>query len=108
MKTNVAEIPEKEIVPGYRGRLIHSRHMTQAYWTIAAGSPIETHQHPQEQIVNMQEGRFELIVDGEPHVLTAGDVVVIPPDVPHSGVAITDCKILDVWSPPRDDYRQEV
>lgn len=105
MKVNVANIPAREIIPGYTGRLIHSDHMTVAYWSITAGSPIPNHEHPQEQIVNMQEGRFELTVDGEPHVLTAGDVVVIPPNVPHSGVAITDCKILDVWTPPRDDYR---
>lgn len=105
MKVNVSNIPAREIIPGYNGRLIHSDHMTVAYWSITAGSPIPRHDHPQEQIVNMQEGRFELTVDGEPHVLTAGDIVVIPPNVPHSGVAITDCRILDVWTPPRDDYR---
>lgn len=105
MKVNVANIPAKEIIPGYTGRLIHSEHMTVAYWSITAGSPIQTHQHPHEQIVNMQEGRFELTVNGEPYVLAPGDVVVIPPNVPHSGVAITDCRILDVWTPPRDDYR---
>ena len=45
------------------------------------------------------------MVDGTPHVLNAGDVFVVPPDVPHTGVARTPCKILDVFAPVREDYR---
>ena len=105
MKANVDDILAHEIIPGYRGRFILSERMTAAYWEIAAGAQMQEHSHPQEQIVNMQEGRFDLTVDGTVHRLNPGDVVVIPPDVPHSGMAITDCRILDVWSPVREDYR---
>ena len=54
----------------------------------------------------MMEGEFELTVDGQPYHLRPGDVYVIPGDVPHSGRALTDCRIIDVWHPCRDDYRQ--
>jgi hypothetical protein len=51
------------------------------------------------------EGKFMLTLDGETRQLAAGDVVVVPSDVAHAGKAITRCRILDVWHPPRDDYR---
>jgi quercetin dioxygenase-like cupin family protein len=40
-----------------------------------------------------------------PEILTAGHYRVIPPDVVHSGHSITACKIIDVFSPVREDYR---
>ncbi len=95
----------REIMPGYRGRFVHSEHTTHAYWEIDAASPLPEHSHPHEQIVNMLEGTFELIVDGTSHVLNAGDVLVIPGGTPHSGRSHTACKILDVFSPVREEYR---
>jgi unsaturated pyranuronate lyase len=53
----------------------------------------------------MLEGTYELLVDGQSHVLSAGDVLVIPGDTVHSGGAHTDCRILDVFSPVREEYR---
>jgi hypothetical protein len=40
-----------------------------------------------------------------PEVLSAGHFRVIPPDAVHSGRSITACKIIDVFSPVRADYR---
>ena len=100
----VADIEPREIMPGYWARFIHTEHTTHAYWEITPGQPLQEHSHAHEQIVNMLEGSFELRVDGVPHTLSPGDVFVIPPNVPHSGVAHTLCKILDVFSPVREDY----
>jgi quercetin dioxygenase-like cupin family protein len=54
----------------------------------------------------MIEGKFELTVDAEAKILTPGAVVIVPPNVPHSGKAITDCRIIDVFHPVREDYRR--
>ena len=105
MLVKLEEQPDFEPVPGYRAKLVHSDVMTIAHWTIDAGCALPEHSHSQEQIVNMMEGEFELTVDGVPHRLTAGDVLVIPGDVPHDGHSITDCKIVDVWHPCREDYK---
>jgi quercetin dioxygenase-like cupin family protein len=98
-------LPEREPVAGYRGRFVHTEHMTVAHWRIAAGHSIPEHHHPHEQVVNVLEGEFELQLGGETRVLGPGSVAVIPSDVPHAGRSVTDCHIIDVFHPVRDDYR---
>ena len=99
------EIEEKEIVPGYRAKFVHSENMTLAYWDVDPGAALPEHSHPHEQIANVLEGRFELTVDGEPRVLEPGMVAVIPGGVPHSGKALTPCRLLDSFYPLREDYK---
>ena len=104
-KIELQNISPREIMPGFSGRLIHSANMTFAHWEIKAGAPLPSHSHPHEQVVNMIEGEFELIVNGESHLLHSTDVFIIPSNAVHSGKAITDCKIIDVFYPIREDYR---
>jgi len=99
------QIDEKEIVPGFKAKFVHTNNMTFAYWRITAGNLLPDHKHPQEQVSNLIEGSFELTVDGETRTLTPGTAVVVPSDVPHSGKAITDCFIIDVFYPIREDYK---
>ncbi|MDH3222583.1 MAG: cupin domain-containing protein [Gemmatimonadota bacterium] len=104
-KSTLSEIEPREVVPGYRARFIHTAHTTHAYWDIEPGKPLPEHSHPHEQTVNVLDGTIELVVDGQPHVLKAGDVLHIPGGVPHSAVAHTPCRVLDVFSPVREEYR---
>jgi quercetin dioxygenase-like cupin family protein len=48
---------------------------------------------------------FELTIDDETQVLGPGTVTQIPGNAVHSGKALTDCRILDVFAPVREDYR---
>lgn len=101
------EIPEREMVPGYHARFIHSENVTLAYWDIEEGNALPKHAHPHEQVVNLLEGSFEVNVDGEIEILEPGSVVVIPSNVMHSGRALTACRIMDVFYPVRTDYIQK-
>jgi quercetin dioxygenase-like cupin family protein len=98
-------LPEREIVPGYRARFIHSANVTLAYWRISAQAALPEHAHPHEQVVNLLEGRFQLTLEGQAAEMQAGQVLVIPPKARHSGKALTDCRILDVFYPVREEYR---
>ncbi len=102
---NLDDIQEREIVPGYRARFVHSDNMTLAYWDVDPGAVLPEHSHPHEQIANVLEGEFELTVNGETRLLAPGQVAVIPGNVPHSGRAISACRLLDAFYPPRDEYR---
>ena len=100
-----AEIEAKEIFPGYSGRFYHSENMTIVHWEIKADRPLPEHTHPHEQVVNVVAGQFELTVDQKPYVLNPGDVFIIPSNAQHSGKGLTDCRIIDVFHPVREDYR---
>ncbi|MEL6655646.1 MAG: cupin domain-containing protein [Bacteroidota bacterium] len=99
------EIAVNEILPGFAGRFIHTAELTVGHFQIKAGSILPEHHHPQEQISNLIAGRFEMTVNGETKVCEAGGVVTIPPNAVHSGRALTDCYIIDVFRPAREDYK---
>ncbi len=102
---SLKDLAEREPAPGFRVRFVHTDAMTLAYWDIRSGSVMPDHAHPHEQVVNPVEGRFELTVDGETKLLTPGEVAVVPPDGLHGGRALTDCRIIDIFHPVREDYR---
>jgi len=99
------DLDHSEELPGYLGTFLHSENMTIANWEVEAGSAFPEHSHPHEQISIVVEGTFELTMDGETDVLEPGRIAVIPADTPHSGEAVTDCEIIDVFSPVREDYQ---
>jgi len=99
------KIESKEYMPGFHGRMLHTDTMTFAYWDIDPGSTVGNHHHHHEQVVNIIEGEFELKVDGVSRILKSGDIVIIPSNTPHEGTSITECKILDVFCPVREDYQ---
>lgn len=105
MLINWSDVEEKEPVPGFRGRFVHSDGMTIALWTATAGAELPLHDHPHEMVVNVLEGELELTVGGEVQVATPERIVVIPGGVPHRARALTDCRILDAFHPVREDYR---
>ncbi len=104
-KINLSELPDFAPVAGFRGKLLHSQQMSVAHWTIEAGAELPEHSHPHEQITNLLEGEFVLNLEGTAIKMSAGEVIVIPGGAVHSGRAVTGCKIIDVWNPPREDYQ---
>lgn len=99
------KIEERELVPGFHARLIHTDGLTVAHFRIEKGSALPEHSHHHEQITNVLEGTLEMTVDGETRECVAGDVIVIPGHVVHSGRALTDCRLIDVFRPAREDYK---
>ena len=99
------DIAEKEIRPGFFGKLVHGDMSTLAFWRITKGSKLVEHRHYHEQITYVIEGNLEMIIGGQKYLLTPGTVHVIGSEVPHSAVALTDCHVIDSFAPARDDYR---
>jgi quercetin dioxygenase-like cupin family protein len=79
--------------------------MTIGWINIKAGSTLPRHQHPHEQISLMIEGKMEMCVGEERCLLEPGTIKVIPSNTPHSAQAHTDCILIDVFNPVREDYR---
>ena len=101
----IKNIPSKEIVPGITGYYAHGDKQTFGYVEIKKGSVVPEHHHVHEQITYIIEGHLNMVIGGEPCPLTAGMYHVIPSHMPHSALAVTDCIVIDTFSPVREDYR---
>ena len=102
---NLSNIEEKEKLPGFKARMIHSDNMTFSFWNIKGGSALPAHAHIHEQITIVTKGSFELTVDGEAHVMKPGTAFIIPANIPHSGNAIVDSEVIDAFYPVREDFK---
>jgi quercetin dioxygenase-like cupin family protein len=103
---NFNDIHPKEIAPGYLSKFIHTDSNTINFIDVKAGSTVPLHQHIHEQLSFVLEGKFELTVDGVAQILEPGLFAVIPPNAVHGGTSITDCKLIDLFSPVREDYKK--
>ena len=97
--------PWIEICPGIKRQTVaNGDTMYQMVAHLDAGSKMPEHQHPQEQIVHILSGRMNLIVKGTPHELTTGDSFYLASHVPHGVETLEQTRVLDTFSPPRDEY----
>lgn len=105
LHTRDQDVDTHEVFPKAHGKFTHGDAMTVASWTLEAGCVIPEHKHPHEQIVNCISGEFRMTVEGDSFDLSAGDSLVIPSGRLHSGVAVTEVRCIDVFTPVREDYR---
>jgi quercetin dioxygenase-like cupin family protein len=100
-----SEIEPKTVLPGMHGRFLHSGSMTFVMWRIEPGGSFPAHTHPHEQVVHVLDGDLELTRDGATIVVRPGMIAIVSPNVVHSGRALTECRVMDVFSPVREDYK---
>ncbi|HET9434866.1 MAG TPA: cupin domain-containing protein [Chitinophagaceae bacterium] len=102
---SIKDITPRELVTGFTGRYVHGKDLTLGYVEIKAGNKLPEHHHVHEQITFIIEGQLDMTIGGKSCSLTAGMYYVIPSNVPHSAIAATDCKAIDVFNPVREDYK---
>ena len=72
---------------------------------MAKGSRIPTHTHPHEQIGYLASGRLRCRLGQTWMELKAGDSWCVPGNVEHEAEVLEDSIAIDVFSPPREEYR---
>jgi len=97
-KEKVSDTIKRRIVTGERAMLAHIY--------LDKGARVPMHSHDNEQITYLLEGvlKFWIGEEQEELVLHAGEVLHIPPNVPHGAEALEDCLDVDVFTPPREDW----
>jgi quercetin dioxygenase-like cupin family protein len=68
------------------------------------GCIVPEHSHLNEQLTYILEGALKFTIDGREIVVNAGEVLCIPPHMPHKAEALEDTVDLDVFYPPRQDW----
>ncbi len=93
--------------PHMKRRIVTGDHMTVARIYLKDGFTVPMHSHIHEQITQVISGRMRFVFGedrGEVAEYGPGDVVVIPPNLPHEATSIGDVEEMDMWSPRRDDW----
>lgn len=97
-------VPAEQVAGNIERRIISGEKEMLVRWAFTKGTHAARHNHPHEQVVLMVSGRLKLTVGDEAATLGPGDIVLIPPDVPHEADALEDTVVIDIFSPPREDF----
>ena len=68
------------------------------------GSYVPKHSHFNEQVTFILEGALKFGIEGKEIIVSAGEVLCIPPNMPHDALALEDTVDLDIFHPPRQDW----
>jgi unsaturated pyranuronate lyase len=97
-------VPAEQLADNIVRRMIVGANEMLVRWEFTKGALAARHSHPHEQMVVMVRGKLRLVVGGEETVMEPDDIVVIPPQVPHEAEALEDTVVIDIFSPPREDF----
>jgi quercetin dioxygenase-like cupin family protein len=98
-----------KIVPGVTARPLFGDAAMLNLVDIEPGAGIPPHSHPHEQLGFVLEGELHLSVNGVDHALGPGDAFQLPGGTEHAAAAGSQgCRLLDVFHPVREDYRDRV
>jgi quercetin dioxygenase-like cupin family protein len=97
----------RELAPGITARIFPGEHVMLSVVTLEPHAESPVHAHPNEQWGVCLEGEWIRIQDGVEHHVKVGEFWQTPPNVPHGGRTLDKrCVVLDIFAPPREEYRQ--
>lgn len=91
---------------GLKAKLIHTDTQTISFWEIEKDAVLPRHKHINEQISIVTKGVLKFTIGDETTLMEPGMVAVIPPNVEHEAIAITDVEVTDIFYPIRADFPQ--
>ncbi|MBP9927403.1 MAG: cupin domain-containing protein [Cyclobacteriaceae bacterium] len=106
-KINWDSVPVEQVNPSMQRKIVTGKKMMIARMKFKGGFLVPQHSHENEQITSVISGtiRFWFGADKEQVLdLQAGDIVVIPGNLPHEALMIGDVEEIDSFAPPREDW----
>ena len=101
-KERVSDMLERRLITGDRMMLAH------VY--LKKGCIVPKHSHENEQLTYILEGALKFWIgdDGAEEItVSAGEVLLIPSNLPHKAEALEETLDVDVFSPPRQDWLEK-
>lgn len=84
--------------------LSESPELMMVAFSFAANGEGKLHNHPHVQSTYVESGRFAFVVDGVEVEVAAGDSFVIPSQAVHGCRCIQAGRLIDTFTPRRDDF----
>ena len=100
------DVPVEQLNPLLDRQFVSGERCMLARITLRKGCVVPMHSHDNEQISYVIEGALKFRVGEAETVVSAGEVLVLPAQVPHSAEALEDTVELDIFAPPRADWLQ--
>jgi len=99
-----AEIELEQLNPLVTRQYIVGTNTMLARLVLKKGAHVPEHKHFHEQISHVVEGAMIFRLDGNDVMVRKGEVLCIPPNVPHEVFVLEHAIALDVFNPPRQDW----
>ena len=99
-----AEVKEEKLNDKITRQLVVGQNEMIGRLRLAKGAVVPPHKHLAEQITMVMSGALKFTIGGKDVFVRAGEVLVIPPNVVHSAVALEDADDIDSFSPLREDW----
>jgi quercetin dioxygenase-like cupin family protein len=103
-KVSWTEIPAERIGDLISRQTVNGESATLARFVLLRGAVISRHVHPNEQYSVVLTGALQFVFDDHEEPVSAGEMIFIPGNVPHSAVALEDSVVLDFFAPRREDW----
>lgn len=102
---NIANVEPVAMCNGITRRTLSTGHkLMLCLFEWDTGAILPEHSHPHEQLGYVISGKVEFTIGGKTIVLGPGESYVIPSNVAHSGRSYEPAKVLDAFSPIREEY----
>ena len=99
------QVSKLELFPKAFSGIVAGEKIMLSFLDLEEGCEIPEHSHPHEQAGIVLEGVFRFRIGTEEQTTGPGDTFIVPPDVVHSGEVLEGpVKVIDIFSPPREDY----
>lgn len=89
-------LPTFDSIDGVIGKLTWGEELSLTRYEIKKGTLTKSHRHTYEQITFVLSGFYEMTINGQTELLSAGKMAIVPKGVTHSSHTFSDCIILDV------------
>jgi quercetin dioxygenase-like cupin family protein len=96
--------PVEQVNDLLRRQYFYGTNVTFVKWIAKKGAVIPLTHHLNEQVTWFTEGRAEVYSQGRKYIMKAGDVMIIPPNVPHEFIYTEDTIDIDIFAPGRQDW----
>ena len=100
-------IQEKQLVDGVRLKAVYGEKIMMSFVELEAGAVVPEHSHEHEQMGYVISGELEFKIGDEIRICRTGDSYLAPSNILHCVKASENgpAKVLDIFSPPREDYK---
>lgn len=103
--TDWSKVPVETPAPGIKRQMVVGQNVMLVRFTFEPFLVTDQHTHPHEQMTLVMKGRVKFFIEGEPIIVSAGNVLHFPPHNRHGATMLDEEVVLiDIFSPIREDF----